>query len=56
MTRVFKSQDQNGILLFGAIVNDLIIPATYTSKFSLLRRLVVLKNNGIYSNCIEFKI
>lgn len=58
-TIIFKSKDQNNVILYGAIVNNVIIPTNYTNKLELKNRIKkvkenILKNN--YSSFLKYKI
>ena len=55
--KIFKSKDQNNITLYGAIVNDVIIPTFYTSKIELKNRIKQVKEmilNNNYSNFLKY--
>jgi len=51
---IHNSKDQNNNNLFGAIVNDVVIPCNYKNRFALLRRVAVVKNLILTNNYSHF--
>ena len=55
--QIHNAIDQNNNDLFGATINDVIIPCNYKNKFTLLRRISKVKNlilSNNYSNFLKY--
>jgi hypothetical protein len=51
---IHEAQDQNGLNLFGAEVENVIIPVMYNNRITLIRRVLAVRKQVLNNNYESF--